>query len=309
MLETVPWFIGGGAEHSPAVARMLAYSATGGGNGVSQWSDLEVKALDIPGTAVRVMPGGAVLRNAYPGGGQQSYIIRNMSQTDVPITATTSGSGATKYVIVRVDDPEFGGQMPANVVDGPYVRFVVVTSISNLNYPHAVLAKIVQPAATGTITASMISSMRTVANPRSKREVLVGAGTAGNLATAANAWKVWPGFNPTVAVPSWATRVEGFARIHQPSIAGGGTFGTIKITLGTLSGDGVFDFNQSGTWADGMRVGTLSLAIAATIPEEMRGTTQPLQFLGTRVNGEGGYLSADAATGVEYDLNFEERPL
>jgi hypothetical protein len=307
MLETVPWFIGGGAEHSPAVARMLAYSATGGTNGVASWPDLRVTALNIPGTSVTVSPGGAIMLNKYPGGGQQTYIARNMSSTDVAVPATGSQSGATRYVILRVDDPEFGAQLPANVVEGPYNRFAVVDSITNLNYPHVVLARITMPAATGTVTNAMITDLRAVANPRSKREISVGYSTNADLPN--TSYVQWPNYTANIFIPEWATRVEGFARVHGALVMNNVVYGDYRIQFGTItSGVASYDFNEFGTANNGLRVPTLSCVIGAAIPDAMRGTTQTVLMQGRKIR-EPGFLRADSGTQVEYDLNFEERPI
>ena len=309
MLDLVPWFIGGEAEHSPAVARMVAHAATQGSNGVIGFADLKVTALDIPGTEVMVFPGGAVIDNKYPGGVQQSYMARNISVTNVPVPATTSQSGATKYVILRIDDPEFGGQLPADQVNGPYVRFDVVNSITNLQYPHVALARIVMPASTGTITNAMITDLRVMANPRSRREIAVGSVANDPLNHPKFQWAQWPLFTPTVAIPSWATRVEGFARVHQPLIMTGWTYGQFKMKVGSIeSGLSGYDFNQYGGTTNGLRAGTLSVVISAPIPEAMRGTVQPLQIHAYR-SAETGYLRADASTQIEFDLSFDERPV
>lgn len=215
-LDSVPWFIGGGAEHSPAIARQLAYAATNGATGINAATDLRVTPLPTPGSFVRIMPGGGVMLNRYPGGGQQSYTVRNPSATDVPVSATGSAGGSTRYVILRVDDPEFGGQAPANVVTGPYVRAVLVNSITNLAYPFLPLAKITQPANTATITAGMITDIRTLANPREKqvmypRPTLITDPAAGMLLKATTADGEWfpnAGGEQYIDIPEWATRMQ-----------------------------------------------------------------------------------------------------
>jgi len=234
-LDTVPWFIGGGAEHSPEVARLLAYTATGGAQGVTQAGDLRVAALAVPGTAVRIYPGSAVLPNRYPGGGQQSYMVRNESaSTEVQIPATGSTGGATRYIILRVDDPQYPGQLtPADVKFGPYVRATYVSSITNLAYPHVVLAKIVQPANTGTITQAMITDLREVANPRTLEVVrpnpIIMSDTGLALGATGADGEVFPnaGGTQSIDIPTWATRVQIRAEwlgVRIPSSAGYGEY-------------------------------------------------------------------------------------
>lgn len=215
-LDNVPWFIGGGAEHGPEVARMLAYAATSGAEGVISTGDMRVTALPTPGGAVRVYPGGAVMLNRYPGAPNQSYTVRNATSTDVAVSATGSSGGSTRYLIIRVDDPQYGGQVPANPVTGPYVRFVLVTSITNLAYPFLALAKITQPANTATITQAMITDLREVANPREKqviipRPTLANDAASGMTLTATGADGEWfpnAGGEQYIDIPSWATRMQ-----------------------------------------------------------------------------------------------------
>lgn len=170
-LVGVPWAVGGGAENPVEGARMSTFGATGGARGVLGATDMRVAALPVPGTAVRVHMGGGVTPNDYlpaPAYGSQSYVVREESSTDVPIPATGSAGGATRYLIVRITDPQYGGQAPSNVEDGPYNDYALVSKLTGLGHPFIPLAKITQPASTGTITNSMITDIREVAMPRVK---------------------------------------------------------------------------------------------------------------------------------------------
>lgn len=171
-LIPVPWAIGHGADNSVEGARMSLHAATKGARGVYGPGDMAVRALPVPGAAVRVHRGGAVTPNDYPGAFNQSYAITEESSTDVPIPATGSSGGATRYLIVRIDDDQYAGNPPEDVVNGPYNRYAVVSSISGLQYPHVPLAKIVQPANTATITAGMIEDIREIALPRVEDHVI-----------------------------------------------------------------------------------------------------------------------------------------
>ncbi|MDK8345424.1 hypothetical protein QP868_02295 [Brevibacterium sp. UMB1308A] len=174
-LVGVPWAIGGGADNPVEGARMSTFGATGGARGVLGATDMRVTALPVPGTAVRVHMGGGVTPNDYlpaPAYGSQSYVVREESSTDVPVPATGSAGGATRYLIVRITDPQYGGQAPSNVEDGPYNDYALVSKLTGLGYPFIPLAKITQPASTGTITNSMITDIREVANPRVEDHVI-----------------------------------------------------------------------------------------------------------------------------------------
>lgn len=308
-LDTVPWFIGGGAEHSPAVARMLAYSATNGANGVNTGVDLKVTALPTPGAAVRIMPGGASLVNRYPGGGQQSYTLRNATATDVPVPATGSASGSNRYVIIRIDDPEYGGAVPANVKTGPYVRALLVDSITNLAYPFIALARITQPANTATITQAMIADLRKVANPRRESFTRMGIPTAGKT-MASSSGAVFPDYRASVEVPEWANEVSLVAMISGMAVTGGATYGEMAVTLGPFgsaqfrSANGFYDI-EAATSAEQRQ--TLIFAGQGTVPDALRGTTQQVGTEMRRIDGPGSLVTR-RGTQVIYTVEFTETP-
>lgn len=306
-LDSVPWFIDGGAKHSAAVARMLAYAATNGATGVNAPGDMKVTALPTPGAAVRIMPGGASMENRYPGGGQQSYTARNASATDVAVSATGSSGASVRYLIIRVDDPEFGGATPADVLNGPYVRPVLVSSITNLAYPFVALARINQPANTATITQAMITDLRQVANPRQVQYVEMGVPVAGaKMDTSVG--DQYPSYRPSIEVPSWAVEVSLVATITAISAAGGDTYGEMAATLGAK---GANQFRSANTFYDvdagasaEQRV-TFTIGAKGTVPPELRGTSQPLGTEFRRIDGPG-YLLTNRGTNVLYQVTFSE---
>lgn len=305
-IDPVPWFIGGGAEHGPEVARMLAYAATSGSEGIVTATDLRVTALPTPGAAVRVYPGGAVMRNRYPGGANQSYTARSASATDVAIPATDSSGGATRYVIMRVDDPQYGGQAPDNVVSGPYVRYDVVNSIENLAYPAIAVAKINQPASTATITGPMIEDVRVLCNPRRLSYVEMGIPTVGAQMTSSGGL-AYPSFRPEIAIPEWAGKVSIIATIASIASVGGNTYGVMAATLG---GGGANQFRSADTNYDVDLAGvearhTFVIGGKGTVPTALRGTTQPLGTEFRRIEGPG-YLVTRRGTTVIYQVTFEE---
>lgn len=222
-LIPVPWAIGHGADNSVEGARMSLHAATKGARGVYGPGDMAVRALPVPGAAVRVHRGGAVTPNDYPGAFNQSYAITEESSTDVPIPATGSSGGATRYLIVRIDDDQYAGNPPEDVVNGPYNRYAVVSSISGLQYPHVPLAKIVQPANTATITDAMITDIRKIANPEVWDDWIPRPVLNGDLrkyshvlrkakdGSSDNRGEEFPdrsrGGEFTVECPSWATRM------------------------------------------------------------------------------------------------------
>lgn len=305
-LDTVPWFIGGGAEHSPAVARTLAYAATSGATGVIGPDDLRVTSLPSPGAGVRILPGGGVMENRYPGGTQQSYVVRNPSATDATVSATGSSGGSTRYVVLRIDDPEFGGQAPANVVLGPYVRPVLVSSITNLAYPFLPLAKITQPANTSVITQAMITDLRQLANPRSRREVLSAA--AGVATLSSTSGQIFPSYTPAIPVPEWATWVQILVHLSGFKQTASLAEGNLQVTMGGTPMGGALNLDFDNV-VDGVRHTTLVTGGGA-VPEALRGTSPAFGLRGTRTNASSrpGQFVTDSSTHMAIDVQFSERP-
>lgn len=307
-LDPVPWFIGGGAEHSPDVARLLAFAATGGRGGVVGRTDMRVTQLPAANGNFRVAAGACVIPNLYENVPQQSYIARAPSVTDVPITPTGSTGGRSDMVVIRIDDPQFGGQVPADVKVGPYVRIAVISGVSptattlppTVNYPAIPLARIDLPANTATVTQALIKDLREVAQPRSERVVKIMQPTANSDVTTTSTADWTPGATTSVAVPSWASECSMIVRVDGAVSTSGSITGGFTAMLGTR-GLAATMFTIPATNSRG------SLAVAETfaVDSAMRGTTQTLKL---RANRSGaGALRSDAYTTVVYELVFTEK--
>lgn len=163
-VDPVPYVVHG-AKHSADVFRQAFYDATSGVKGVSTYSSMEVSATPTPSGQVSVSPGGLIMPNTYSGGGGQSYTGRNASETLVDVPPSDSTGSKTWYIIFRVQDPQFGGPAPADPLVGPYAFVECVSDSATITDPHYRLARVVVPASTATVTASMITDLRNVANP------------------------------------------------------------------------------------------------------------------------------------------------
>ena len=163
-VDPVPYVVHG-AKHSADVFRQAHYDATGGAEGISLPPDLNVKATGTPSSQIRVAPGGATILNSYQGGDGQSYSFRNASETLVDVPASDSTGAKSYRIIARVEDPQFGGQAPADPLAGPYAFLECVSQSATIAHPHYILADVVVPASTATITGAMITDRREVANP------------------------------------------------------------------------------------------------------------------------------------------------
>lgn len=169
-LYPVPWFTTGGvegeggAENYGELARAATYAGTMAATGIIEPADFRVTALPTPGAAVRVHKGSAVIKSTYPGVFGQSYVVQERDYTDVPVAATGSSGGATKYVYLLIEDTQFTGQPPESVEGGPYNSYHMTTTLPQFE-PYLLLAQIDQPKSTATITNAMITDLREVANP------------------------------------------------------------------------------------------------------------------------------------------------
>ena len=321
--EPHPWFIGlEGVEHSAEVARTLAWAATNGASGVIKPSDMRVKAQTVPSDSVRIMPGGFVVESKYTGASQQSYIERAPTVTDLEVPATGSSGGATRYVVAQINDGDFQGTVPPVPNEGTYARPLLVSSLSS-SRTEIVLAKITQPANTAAITQSMITDMRTVANPREKKLVFprpnVTADTGLTLTSTAafpqGEWfpNVGGGANNgryDVEVPEWATRMQircewiGVAFNNNPG-AGGywvaygpGSGGTDPTYYTQFFGWNSTSGNYMTNWV---------MEEERTIPVAWRGTVLPfVPRANFTTKNSGGSVSLSAKSGMVFSVRFME---
>jgi len=304
-LDPVPWAIDG-AETPAALARAATYAATRGVTGVTRSGDLKVTPLPTPGDAVRIMPGSAVVVNRYPGGAGQSYVVRNPTATTVDIPATGSSGGANRYLILRVDDPEFPGiAAPADPLNGPYVRPVLVSSISNLAYPFIVLALIKQPANTATITAGMIEDRRSMVYQQSERALRVNpVAAAHNLVS--TTWVNFPNVKETIAVPSWATYAVVSAQVGGLQQVTGPVAAEFSLHFNDVQGQ-LTAMDQPGTPTSYTRPPGLLMKWESPVSAVAGGTAE-LKIMAKKLSGSG-YLRADNYTQIVYDVQFTEVPV
>lgn len=340
MIDDTPWLVGGGAEHSPEVARGLAYAATSGNEGIAKSADLRVLAQSVPNGSVRVMGGTASMLNKYAGGSGQTYIGRNASSTTVNISPTTSAGGRTDLVVMRILDPQYEGAAPTNPNTFQYTRLTVIQGVSssikgvaslNLNYPAIALAKVTLPASTATVTQSMITDLREMANPRVQSQIETRPLWAGDntgtrlelysrVAYPAGEW--WPNAGGqlgngvyNVDIPVWATRMQIEAEWLGVRMAANAGWGYVWVSYGPNAGSSTptyytqaynWDANESNTYRTNIKV-----AQEVAIPAAWRGTTQPFVGRGTKLNPATGYagkVELDTGSGMTLGVRFLEIP-
>lgn len=322
-VDPTPWLVGGGATHSPEVVRQSLYDSTSGAEGISSATALQVRAQATPNGTVRVAPGGAVLNNRYPGGAGQSYSARNSSQTSVPVTATGSAGGRTDAVILRILDPQYAGQPPADPNNFQYTRLEAITApagvkdISQLNlaYPAILLARITIPANTGTITNAMITDLRNIAQPRAldvwRPRPNVAADT--ELLVAAHAdGEYFPnaGGEQWIDIPVWATRVQIRATWMGIRYQAGANFGEMWAEFGPYVRQSTRKYSTQRYMWDTAAVGGVYrtnwiVEDDVYIPADIRGTNQAFIMKARHANAGGAHLtSIDSMSGVSLALRF-----
>lgn len=328
MWDPTPWAVEGGAQHTAAIGRVLAYAASSGAEGIVTPEALRVRPLAVPGTSVRVAPGACLMVNRYPGGAWQTYVGRNPIEHAVAIAPTGSGGGRTDLVVARVMDPQYQGQAPANPLTFEYMRTEVIQGVPagttsardlNLNYPAVTLARVTLPPSTGTVQAAHITDLRRVANPRIERRLfthnLEGA-TVHQLTHATGQY--WPDFPEAiweVDVPEWATHAQIVAGWQSVRLGKSTASGTIWARIGrpgdwgqgnVRTQDTKWDADASGAPDDELRE-FWQAADEIAIPAAMRGTRQPLRLMGRRiVTGSTPRMVNNSS--VSIDVQFTEGP-
>lgn len=250
--DSVPWLIGGGAEHSPEVARLLAYAATAGSEGIVEPGDLKVSALTVPGASVNVSPGAALIRNRASGGAQQTYVARNPTR-DTAAVASTGSSKRSDLIVAQIEDPYLAGepwQDPANPKVGPYVFTRVIPNVpagttrlqdvaAYAGRSAVTLARVDIPANTAAITNAMIVDLRDVAQPKNREEAWVTNGPAGYgnvFETQDGVWKTLATLTTTATIPEWATRALVRSSVSGLGVFGGEWRGHARVTITTSAG-------------------------------------------------------------------------
>ena len=307
------WAVDGGRVPA-SVARMLAWAATNGSNGVVQATDLAVTALPVPDGAVNVAPGGALMVNRFGGRAQaQTYVTANDATIQVAIPPTSS-TARTDYLILRVDDWHFdSSQQPSNPLDATYCSLQRVTSLTGIAYPYVPLAKITIPASTGTITSAMITDLRQVANPRTKRVLRPNALIWGEQETLTNSTaqgEYWPnkGGAQDVFIPEWATRVKIRADWLSILMPAGNVQGRVWVSFGDWDGKSwgkaSQDFAFDNVQASNPSRQNITVVDEMLIPANLRGRSVHFQAWAKKLGSVGPVI--DGWSGFSLDLTFEE---
>ena len=336
-VDPVPYVVHG-AKHSADVFRQAFHDSTSGGEGISTPTSFHTRQTATPSNQVRVRPGGAVILNSYTGGAGQSYAVRNASETTVSVPASDSTGSKSWYIIVRVSDPQFAGQAPSDPEEGPYTFIECVSQSETISDPHLKLASVVVPASTATITNSMITSLREIANPLKDYGVFArpriaedgGAQIKLTARRVQNGLASWGEYFPGGAgipnqaqffLPSWATHMVIDARwMGIKAASNQNSFGRYWVEFG--------DEYRAHTWPDGKQfefktqhfgfntTGTSgayrtewSLVDAVPIPAKLRGKTVTFVFkAGLDANASTSGITMDGLGGLSMRVDYVQKP-
>lgn len=352
-MNGVPWAVGGGAVVDEGVARMLPYFMFAGQEGIMHSGDCRVKQLSVPGSSVRVSPGAFMIRGRGSGQLYESYLNRITADEIVNINPT-GGSSRSDLIILRIEDSHVVGEPwadPADVTAGPYCFPRVIegvpsslTKLSTLgnNWSAIPLARIDIPAATGTITDSMIKDLRSLVNPVTGpqpppiiiyiedddcpdnspsiwADAKTGTGTYGSgssvlTPTSIGTYRYWPSFADwIVPVPYWATGVDFFFILSSPQYAGN-AWGDVRLEWKTSSTTvtsiaNMYDVNNAPSPGNVFDV-RMPHTIAQTlyIPKAMRGKCVRVRAQARPLANEGSDVNADRGTTAYLQCLFKQKP-
>lgn len=322
-----PWFIGGGVNHSEDIARLIAYVATGGGEGIIGPEDLKVTAT---GTGqVAIAPGAAAIINRASGALYESYAARNPAAHQVPIAATTASGPRSDLVIARIEDPFETGEpwdvpSPGDLQTRGYVRTAVISNVANdtvsldglagHRYTGIPLARIDMPVSTSVVATGHIVDLRSMYRPTIEPGLseIITPNTSLVL-TSAGYTKWITNADRVVRVPVWATHAKirvlvGGVRYGAAGTNGGlgwTVLGNLRVMLGTNPGPGTqYSLeSESGIDTTTLMFGAAKLAI----PKAQRGTNLTLSLQGMKSSGTTS-ISADTRSLISVDLDWLKVP-
>lgn len=311
MMDPTPFFVGGGAEHSPEVVRQFIYDSTGGAEGVSGPGALKVLPMAAATSRVRVQPGGFLLNNRYPGGSGQSYDGRNATETEVEVPNTGSGGGRVDMLVARVLDPQYEGQPPADPNNFDYSRLQLIQGVSptvetaaelNLNYPAVELARITQPLNNTAVTAAMVKDLRKLARPQSvRRQIVIQPKADHNIPTSYSSWPITAGERPQVFVPRWATHLT-----LKADYGGIEFIGTTRTVAGIRTGFGAEASENGIIIAETAGRGHYVVGAEHVVPDTLKGKFALINLQAMRSDGTGN-LQADYQSTIILNYEFTER--
>ncbi|MQY11464.1 hypothetical protein SRB5_15820 [Streptomyces sp. RB5] len=295
-----------GAVHSARIMRMMARNLASANQGIVEGNDLKARQMPTPGAGVAIGDGAAIVTGATSAS-QGSYTLFNVGAANVPIAAT-GASARSDLVILRVQDPEYEGTRDPAADDIGF--FEVIPGVSSTTtkppagYTAIPLARVAIPANTATITDSMITDLRVIANPRRERRLHTAfPATLSSYTYSDNLYRNWPSQAAwQIPIPVWATYAKAVVTIAGLRESNGDTFGYMQTVLGTDKGEDTCIDDDQGNY---IRRRTVVIADNIPVSAAQRGTTQTLRIQ-TRLRSETGDIHVDGGTSLICDIEFTE---
>jgi hypothetical protein len=318
MWNPIPWFVNGG-DHTPAVARLLAYAATQGAEGVVEPADCKVVAKAAPSAAVDVLPGAIIAPNRAATAGRESYLAQNPEAEEIEITPTGSSGGRTDLLIARIEDPDFVGARPEDPSKGPYIFTRKIEGVpanttrvqqlaGHTNDTAVTLARITRPANRTVVEPGHITDLRKISQSRNVAKTFMTGMNDAPFKQVAIVFPSWGAYlNVAMDIPEWATHFSAVATIAGIQV-GGQTAGAIALALGydqpgQVTGAATqYDENSGASAANPQRF-THMCAISGKVPASFRGTSKNLTLLANIFPGSYS-LNFDGSTTVVVQYEF-----
>ena len=323
--------------HTPELYRVLAAVAGEREEGVLGLGDLKVVPLAVPGAGVNVNPGIGIVPCRASGMVDQFYIGRIPTQDTAGVTATGAGATRTDLVAYVVRGlPDTGYVAPPDLAVGPYVRVEVLANVGAAGtLPAPVtnkatakaylaaqglsaipLALVVQPVSNATVTAGMITDLRTVARPRrERRQWSVQPAAVANLSTVSPSFQDWV-LSQAVDVPAWATSVIVTAQVRcrldrSTASVNGTAAGYLRLRLGGSAAAPVavsqtVAYDEFAAFADGTARLTVDISDTIAVPASLRGQTGVTLALSGNKSSGNKNLYVDTASFGRLDWEWQE---
>jgi len=301
------------AEHSAQQFRMMIKDLARDNQGVTTGSDLKVSALSTPGAGVQVGDGSAVIAGKVSP--VQGYYNAYNIGSDTVDVAATGGTGRSDMLVLRVEDPEYEGTR--DPAADPIVFFEVIPNVSSsataapAGYTAIPLARIDIPASTATITSSMLTDLRQVANPRRERILTpyYFPGPLTEISGTTTTWRTHPNVTmANLAIPAWAASAKIVFSVTNLRLADGNVFAGFRFMLGTVeAAQYVFIDDNQGTAPRRTYLEMVeTIDLTTTAGAAMRGTTQPVRARMRTDGFNAGKIGADSVTTYKIDVEFLE---
>lgn len=185
-MSGTPWVIDQNALITAQQARLLAYMACNGSQGVLGNAHLTVSPTTTPSATVNIAPGAFAIKNTGVGGDFEAYVGK-FSVADTVTLTPTGAAARTDLIIGRVENPYAAGTgswaFPADQAAGPYWFIRGIEGVTPTNIPDVVtwnptwsaipLARITRPANTGIVQASHITDLRALVTLATERITVI----------------------------------------------------------------------------------------------------------------------------------------